>query len=79
MYVTMKSKVYTSRQAAEGLGIALMTLQRWIKARKVKAPRLTVRAGHAVRLWTQKDLARLRKVKEEIYHRGGGRKKKAKA
>ncbi len=80
LYVSQMSlKASTTREAADGLGVSLNTLQRWIKARKVKAPKLTVVHGRAVRLWTQKDIARLRKVKEEIYRRGRGVKKKSKA
>jgi hypothetical protein len=52
-----------------------MTLHRWIVAAKVKAPGLRIRNGRAVRLWGQADLARLRKLKEQIYCKGRGRKK----
>jgi hypothetical protein len=37
-------------------------LQRWIAARKVGAPRLRIRRGRAVRLWTKRDVQRLRPV-----------------
>ena len=70
---------YTTRQAARKVGISLVTLQRWVSARKVKAPKLSVSRGRAVRLWAQGDLARLRRVKESIYRKGRGRKKKKKA
>jgi len=52
-----------------------MTLHRWIVAGKVKAPKLRIRHGRAVRLWGQADLARLCKLKQTIYCKGRGRKK----
>jgi predicted site-specific integrase-resolvase len=64
-----------TQQAAAAAGISLMTLQRWIAARKVKAPELIIRNGRAVRLWNRDDLARLREVKKAIYRKGRGRKK----
>jgi hypothetical protein len=53
----------------------MMTLHRWIVATKVKAPKLRIRNGRAVRLWGQADLARLRNLKQQIYCKGRGRKK----
>ncbi len=61
------------------MGITLLTLQRWIKKRKVKAPRLRVVRGRAVRLWARQDVARLQKVKKKIYGRVGRPRKKKKA
>ena len=51
-----------------------MTLQRWISAGKIKAPKPIIQNGRAVRLWTQGDLARLRQAKEAFYRKGRGRK-----
>ena len=50
-----------------------MTLQSWIKSRKLKAPATRLRNGRAVRLWTEEDIARLREVKDRIYLKGVGR------
>ncbi len=55
-----------------------MTLQRWLAAGKVKGPKLRIRHGRAVRLWSRADLARLRKLKQAIYCKGRGRKKGSK-
>ena len=57
------------------MGISTMTLQRWLAAGKVKGPKLRIRNGRAVRLWSDADLARLQKLKEQIYCKGRGRKK----
>jgi excisionase family DNA binding protein len=64
-----------TQQAAKAVGISVMTLHRWVVAKRLKAPKLRIRNGRAVRLWSQADLARLRKVKQEIYCKGRGRKK----
>ena len=52
-----------------------MTLHRWIAAGRVKAPKLRIRNGRAVRLWSRADIAGLRKLKQAIYCKGRGRKK----
>jgi hypothetical protein len=57
------------------VGISVMTLHRWIVSAKVKAPKLRIRNGRAVRLWTSSDLAALRKLKQATYCKGRGRKK----
>ena len=75
----MMNEGITSVEAARKVGIHLATLQRWVAAKKLKTPKLTLRGSHSVRLWTQKDIARLRELKKEIYRRGRGRKKKKKA
>jgi predicted site-specific integrase-resolvase len=61
------------------VGITLLTLQRWIKKRKVKAPRLRVVRGRAMRLWVRQDVTRLREIKKKIYGRVGRPRKKKKA
>ena len=60
--------------AAKAAGISLITLQRWIAAGRVRPPRLRIRNGRAVRIWTWRYLEALRKTKEAIYCRGRGRK-----
>jgi hypothetical protein len=52
-----------------------MTVQRWLAAGRVKGPKLRIRDGRAVRLWSKADLDRLRELKQEIYCKGRGRKK----
>jgi len=51
-----------------------VTLQRWIAAGLVRAPKPIVRNGHAVRLWSEAHIERLRKKKDQIYRKGRGRK-----
>jgi excisionase family DNA binding protein len=66
-------KIYTTQQAADVVKITRQTLQAWIAKGKLKAPETQLRDGRAVRLWTETDIARLRKVKGEIYLKEMGR------
>lgn len=68
-------KPYNTQQAAKAAGIAVMTLHRWMVAKRLKAPKLRIRNGRAVRLWSKVDLDRLNRLKQEIYCKGRGRKK----
>jgi excisionase family DNA binding protein len=65
----------TTRYAAKEVGISLMTLQRWIANEDIRAPRLQIVNGRAMRIWEADDLERLRLLKKKIYCRGRGRKK----
>jgi excisionase family DNA binding protein len=69
------AKPCNTQQAAKAAGVTVMTLYRWVVAKKLKAPKLRIRNGRAVRLWSSSDLNRLRKLKQEIYCKGRGRKK----
>lgn len=64
-----------TQQAAAAVGVSLMTLHRWIVAKRLGAPKLRIRNGRAVRLWSKADLQRLRALKQQIYCKGRGRKK----
>ena len=74
----MPMKLLT-KQAAKAVLIGHRTLEDWIRTGRVKAPDLTIRRGHAVRLWTAADLKRLRQVKKLTFGKGrvGRPKKKA--
>jgi DNA-binding transcriptional MerR regulator len=69
----------TTAEAAKKADIHLATLQRWIAAGKVAAPKATLIGAVGYRLWSSKDVERLKKVKEGIYRKGRGRKPKPKA
>jgi len=74
-------KTYTTVQAAKELGIGRDTLYRWMKAKKVKGSRLLrVGTGAAVqvRLWTERDLAAIRRWMKENPYKGRGQKAKRK-
>lgn len=65
----------TTSEAAKAVKIDRITLQRWIHAGKVRAPKLILRNGRGLRLWMPADMQKLRQVKQEIYRKGRGRKK----
>jgi excisionase family DNA binding protein len=67
----MSPKQRTTTEAAKAVGITRATLQDWIKRGKFRAPRTQLRNGHAVRLWTDSNIARLRAVKKKIYNKVG--------
>jgi excisionase family DNA binding protein len=75
IYITYMAKPCNTQQAAKATGVAVMTLYRWVVAKRLKAPKLRIRNGRAVRLWGKADLAQLQKLKQEIYCKGRGRKK----
>jgi hypothetical protein len=53
---------FSTREAADKLGVALLTLQRHVSAKTVDAPALVKVGGVTVRLWTNRDIERARKV-----------------
>jgi len=72
------SRRLTTAEAARAVGTTRVTLQKWIRSGRVKAPKVTLLDGHAVRFWSPADVRRLQQVKDKTYRRGRGRKKKAK-
>jgi hypothetical protein len=69
----VKEKLST-RDAAKKMGVTLLTLQRHVTAKTVEAPPLQKVGGVTVRLWTERDIEKARKVLAGIRP---GRKKKA--
>jgi excisionase family DNA binding protein len=76
MLLKMSPKAYATREAAKTVGISRATLQAWIKSGKVRAPEPTEFGGGSARLWSESDVARLRRAKEKLYMKDLGRPKK---
>jgi excisionase family DNA binding protein len=55
-------KRYTTNEAAEKLGVHRVTLQRWIAAKKIPAPKMQKVGVLSFRLWTERDIARAKKA-----------------
>jgi excisionase family DNA binding protein len=72
----MSPKVYSTGEAAKAVGITRATLQAWIASGKITAPITQTLGKVRVRLWNKSDVAKLRRVKKEIYVEGPGRPKK---
>jgi DNA invertase Pin-like site-specific DNA recombinase/predicted DNA-binding transcriptional regulator AlpA len=51
----------STREAARKLGVSLFSLQRYIAAQRISAPKLQRIGGVRVRLWTDQDIKRVRK------------------
>jgi hypothetical protein len=51
----------STREAARKLGISLISLQRYIAAKKITTPKLQRIGGVRVRLWTDRDIKRVLK------------------
>jgi excisionase family DNA binding protein len=74
----MSSKLYTTKQAAAAVGITRATVQAWIAAKKIRAPKVTVVGSVAVRMWSRSDIEKLEQTKVKFYRKGRGRKSKSK-
>jgi excisionase family DNA binding protein len=68
----------TTAEVAKRVDLHQVTLQRWIAAGKVRAPKPTLVGAVGYRLWTAKDVEALQKVKNGNYRKGRGRKPKPK-
>ncbi len=69
-------RIYSTREAARRLGISLISLQRYIAAGKVSAPKTRRIAGALVRPWSVRDIERVRKQLPKIKDGRRRRKKK---
>jgi predicted DNA-binding transcriptional regulator AlpA len=57
---------YSTPQAAKKLGLSLITLNRYIAAKKIPVPSVTVVGPVRVRLWSDKDIERVRALLPKI-------------
>jgi excisionase family DNA binding protein len=73
----MSPKTYTTSEAAKQIGVSRQTLQAWIAAGEIDAPKLIGEGKATLRLWAKADIERARKVKGTL-RPGPKRKKKAK-
>ncbi len=69
-------KSYATAQVARMVGVHKVTLQRWLLAGKLAEPRRISNGGVDARIWTDRDVERVRKYKQENYRKGRGRKPK---
>jgi len=71
--VINRKQLKSTRDAAKELEIHAITLHRYISAKKVPAPEIQRVGRIKVRLWSQKDIDRVRQLLPKI---ANGRKKK---
>ncbi len=70
---------YSTIELARALGVSVATLHRWRRARRFPVPRLRRLGGISIRLWTERDLARVRRYMKKHYRenqKGVGRRDK---
>ena len=60
------------------IGVHKNTLLRWLYSGKIPEPKHRGNGGVDIRIWTDRDVKRVRKYKEKNYRKGRGRKPKAK-
>ena len=58
----MSRKLYTTIEVAKAADVLRSTLQYWVKTGKISAPPVQLRRNRAVRLWTDAQLKRIRKM-----------------
>ena len=73
IYGCSMNRQYPTREAAKKLGRTLITLQRYIAAGTTDPPPLVVVGGPSMRLWSERDIEKARRVLSGIKP---GRKKK---
>lgn len=71
-------RTYSTKQVAQMVGINRVTLQRWLLSGKLREPRRIRNGGIDARIWTARDVERVKKYKASHYRKGRGRKKKKK-
>ena len=69
-------RTYSTKQVARMVGIGRSTLVSWLRTGKLKEPRRIRNGGIDARIWTARDVERVRKWKAAHYRKGRGRKKK---
>jgi len=57
---------YSTRQAANKLGLSLATLNKYIALKQIPEPPVTRVAGMRVRLWSDTDIEKVRKILPKI-------------
>ena len=77
--ISNSEMTYSTKKAAERVGIHWVTLLRWLAAKKIR-PTVAVPmdGGRTLWRWTEKDMAKLEKLKKATYRKGRGRKPKRK-
>jgi excisionase family DNA binding protein len=69
-------KTYSTVEVAKLLGVGNDTLHRWIHSSVIPAPPVQRLGKVSVRLWTEKDVEKVKKYKTSHYWGKGGRKKR---
>jgi predicted site-specific integrase-resolvase len=66
---------YSTAQVARQVGVDKKTLLRWLYCGKLAEPKTIKTPGATIRVWSEADLQRAARYKEQNYCKGRGRKK----
>ncbi len=66
----------STEEVASLVGISRVTLERWLAQKKIPMPKRILVGTRVSRIWTERDIERVRRHKEKFYRKGRGRKKK---
>jgi excisionase family DNA binding protein len=69
---------YSTVEVAELVGVTWDTLSRWVREKKFPVPPVRSVGRIRVRIWTDDDVAKVKKYKAEHYWGKGGRQKRKK-
>jgi predicted site-specific integrase-resolvase len=67
----------STEQVAKAVTVNRVTLERWLSSGKFKGPKVVNIGRGTFRQWTQADVDRIQKYKQENYRKGRGRKPKS--
>ena len=68
--------VYSTAEVARIIGVNKSTLLRWLYASRVPEPKHVTYGGQDLRMWTEDELKRVKRYKDQRYRKGRGRKKR---
>jgi excisionase family DNA binding protein len=68
-------KFFSTQEVANLIGVHKVTLKRWLSSGRVKEPRHERIGRQNWRVWTERDVQRLRTLKEASYRKKPRRKK----
>jgi DNA-binding transcriptional MerR regulator len=68
-------KARATFEVARLVGIGKTTLLTWLREGRIREPKRKSQGGVEVRLWSARDIERVRKYKEANFRKGRGRKK----
>ena len=74
----VQMRTYSTKETARLLDVHFITLQRWVTEGKVKPSQRIKQNGFTLWRWTDSDVEKVRKFKQENYRKGRGRKPKLK-
>jgi hypothetical protein len=66
--VNQMNPTYSTLEVARAIDVDKSTLLRWLRSKKIAEPTQKTVAGVMIRVWSEKDLERAKKYREERYY-----------